>query len=65
MNEIAEMAFEMARASNDMVRVGMDAERKAMQPRLRALVSAYDRAKADPNTVIPTYLEVLIESFRQ
>jgi hypothetical protein len=64
MTELAQMLVDQAQAGGRMMLAGIQAERNAMRPRLSALVAAYDRAKADPKTVIPSYLEVLIESFR-
>lgn len=65
MNDLLALATDAIETSNRMMLAGIKAERDAMRPRLSALVKAYDRAKDDPMAVIPTELEVLIESFRR
>jgi hypothetical protein len=61
MDEILEAAIATANAANRCTLAGIESERQANRLRIGALVRAYERAKSDPKTCIPTYLEVLLD----
>lgn len=46
---------------NECVAAGMRAQAAIHAMNLKGLRAAYDRALADPNTKIPTYLHMVIE----
>lgn len=57
----------MANALNPLMREILEdgAERLLLENRLRAIVIAYERAKMDPNTKMPSYLMAALEAARQ
>ena len=57
---ITTMIHTIIESFNDGVRAGMNVE----EAKLKTIIAAYDRAKTDPNTKIPTYLHVAIEACR-
>lgn len=65
MSALADMLFQQARDLNEQRRLGMDFMREEARRDFASLVSAYERAKLDPNAKIPTMLYLAIENLKQ
>ena len=59
--EISTQLTEQANAMNECVAAGMRAQAAIHAINLKGLRTAYDRALADPETKIPTFLHAMLE----
>ena len=63
--ELARNLIDANRAAAEHMRIGREQAEREFSFLRRSLIAAYDRAAADPQTKIPTYLHAAIEALRK